>query len=131
VVGTPAYMSPEQARGEAVDSRADLYSAGVVLYRILAGRSPFVRESKAATLRAVATEEAPPLSEAAAGLPERLVSLVRRLLAKDPAKRPRTAWMVLTCLAQIHAGFRTPIPQRLTTAAVRLGAADPPRREGD
>jgi serine/threonine protein kinase len=129
VVGTPAYMSPEQARGEAVDSRADLYSAGVVLYRMLAGRSPFVRESKAATLRAVASEEPPPLSDAAVGLPERLVSLVRRLLAKDPAKRPRTAWMVLTSLAQIHAGFRTPIPQRLTAAALLLGADDPPRQD--
>jgi serine/threonine protein kinase len=136
VVGTPAYMSPEQARGQAVDSRADLFSAGVVLYRILAGHSPFTRESKEATLRAVATEEPPPLAGVVPGLPERLHALVRRLLDKDPAKRPRTAWMALANLGQIYHELRAPISQRLNAGAARLSGAGfivnhPPRREGD
>ena len=59
LVGTPAYMAPEQARGPPVDARADLFSLGVVLYRILTGMSPFQRGTTIATLTALAIETPP------------------------------------------------------------------------
>src|SRR5207249_3972927 len=60
IVGTPAYMAPEQARGEAVDDRADLFSLGCVLYRMAAGRQPFSGKDAISTMRAVAPESPKP-----------------------------------------------------------------------
>lgn len=116
IIGTPGYMSPEQARGEAVDARADLFSAGVVLYRMLAGRSPFQRDTSLATLHAVLTEEPRPLAEAVPGLPTRLTALVGKLLDKDPSRRPRTAWMTLVGLAQVLGDLRAVAPKLLRPA---------------
>jgi eukaryotic-like serine/threonine-protein kinase len=87
VVGTVAYMSPEQARGASVDHRTDQFSLGITLYEMLAGKRPFVRESGAETLAAIIREEPEPLEAVAPNVPAPLRWLVERLLAKDPSRR--------------------------------------------
>jgi serine/threonine-protein kinase len=88
VVGTPEFMSPEQALGEAVDARSDLYSLGVVGYFALSGTLPFEAEKATEVLAKQVTEPAPPLASAAPGVPRRLAQAIDRCLAKDPADRP-------------------------------------------
>ena len=85
IVGTPDYMSPEQARGTAVDARSDIFSLGAVLYFMLAGRKPFVAPDLPAVLHKVVCEEPPPILASEA--PAALTRVVLKALAKDPAER--------------------------------------------
>jgi hypothetical protein len=101
IVGTPAYMSPEQARGAAADPRSDLYNLGCVLYRMAAGRPPLVADDPPALLRAVAREEPPLLLEFRPDAPPELAHLVARLLAKSPDDRPGSAAETAEALAKI------------------------------
>jgi eukaryotic-like serine/threonine-protein kinase len=94
-VGTVAYMSPEQARGEDVDVSADLWALGVIAFELLSGRRPFSGAHPAALLHAILYETAPDLKPLRPDVPERLRALVVRALAKDRAARPRTAEEVL------------------------------------
>ncbi len=91
VVGTPAYMSPEQARGEGLDFRSDIYSFGVVLYEMLSGRNPFLRDKVEETLAAVRSETPPPLSVSPAGAPGVLGEIALDCLVKERARRPESA----------------------------------------
>lgn len=91
VVGTPRYMSPEQCLGQRVGARSDLYSLGVVLYEMLAGRPPFIDPLPSAVLIKQATVPAPPLPQMCQGVPRQLALAVHTLLAKRPEDRPRTA----------------------------------------
>ena len=86
-VGTPRYMSPEQASGESVDARSDVYSVGVVGYEMLAGRLPFEGNTFREVVVKQATEKPPSLAELAPTAPESLVAAIERALDKDPAKR--------------------------------------------
>jgi serine/threonine-protein kinase len=92
-VGTPGYMCPEQARGDDMDGRGDLYSVGVLLYEMLAGRLPFSGRSTMDLLLAHVTEEPPPLAAECSDLdiPPGIEEVVQRCLAKDPNDRPRNA----------------------------------------
>lgn len=102
LVGTCYAMSPEQARGEELDERSDLFSFGALLYEMLAGRSPFRGRDPLATLQRVLHEQPPLLSEVRPELPLRLSSLVERLLAKDRADRPQNARQVVQKLELIE-----------------------------
>jgi tRNA A-37 threonylcarbamoyl transferase component Bud32 len=87
VLGTPAYMSPEQATGEAVDERSDVFSCGVVGYELLGGKRPFQGDSYSTVLRAILTIEPPPLESFNPLVPEEVVKIIHRMLAKDVSKR--------------------------------------------
>lgn len=91
LVGTPRYMSPEQCLGQRVGARSDLYSLGVVLYEMLAGRPPFVDPLQSALLVKQATAPAPPLPKLRQDIQRPLALAVHSLLAKRPEDRPRTA----------------------------------------
>ncbi|MBN9184760.1 Stk1 family PASTA domain-containing Ser/Thr kinase [Microbacterium sp.] len=87
ILGTAAYFSPEQAKGEAVDARADLYSTGVVLYELLTGRQPFRGDSPVAVAYQHVSETPVPPTEVVDSLPRALDAVVLRALAKDPFQR--------------------------------------------
>lgn len=91
VSGTPAYMAPEQARGEHVDERSDLFGLGCVLYRLCTGCAPFERSDVAATMEAVVNDEPAAPLDRTLGVPAPLSMLVMQLLAKSPAARPPSA----------------------------------------
>ena len=97
--GTLAYMSPEQVRGDSLDPRTDLWSLGVVLYELLAGRRPFRGENERALFQSILEEEPKPLSETAE-VPAPLARVVSRLLSKVPSGRYQSAAEVVSDLTQ-------------------------------
>ncbi len=101
VVGTPAYMAPEQAAGKSVDIRADLFSVGTVMYTLLAGKNPFARGEVLDTLRAVCFEKLPPLSSVRPDVPKEFSDFLDRMLSKEPAGRPANAKVALQELVGI------------------------------
>ena len=91
ILGTTRYMSPEQARGQAVDARSDVWSLGVVLYEMLAGGPPFEGETPTDVLAAVLLNQAAPLEQRGTIVPLAVQTLVEKSLRKDPAERYATA----------------------------------------
>ena len=87
LVGTADYMSPEQARGQDVDARTDVWALGVVLYEMVAGRRPFVGATRADVQAAVLQGEPAPLTRADAAVPAELQRIVDKALRKDPGRR--------------------------------------------
>jgi WD40 repeat protein len=110
IIGTPAYMAPEQAAGESLDSRCDLFSLGCVLYRLCAGKPPFQGRGSMATLMAVANENPSPPLSLNVEVPPELSDLVMHMLAKDPAKRPDSARAVIESIARIEQALGTAAP---------------------
>jgi tRNA A-37 threonylcarbamoyl transferase component Bud32/tetratricopeptide (TPR) repeat protein len=100
VMGTPHYMSPEQVRGQKADSRSDIFALGCVFYEILTGHKPFDAESLHAVLYKVMQEEPPSLREAASDVPEAILQVVDKALAKNPAERFQNASDMLAGLRQ-------------------------------
>jgi serine/threonine-protein kinase len=91
VIGTPTYLSPEQAQGHSVDARSDLYSLGCVLYELLAGRPPFTGDTPVAIAYKQVNETPVPPSTHNADIPPRLDAVVMKSLAKNPANRYQSA----------------------------------------
>ena len=112
VLGTPAYMSPEQARGRPVDRRTDVWSFGCVLYEMLSGRRTFSAETASDTLVAVLTRE-PDLSALPRATPDAVRQLVRRCLEKESSRRPRDAGDIRLQIEEALAGLE----RRSETAA--------------
>jgi eukaryotic-like serine/threonine-protein kinase len=120
VMGTPEYMSPEQARGEPVDHRADLYTVGVILYEMLSGSSPFRHEEFVVVLTKKLTEDAPPLP---AHVSTRTRELVSALLQRTPDQRPQSA-VELVSRIDVILGY-SPAPASVAFAPL---SAQLPRR---
>ncbi len=108
VAGTPQYMSPEQAGGEPVDHRADLFSLGSVLYALCTGRPPFRAESTMAVLRRVSDDTPRPIRELNPEVPDWLEAIVMKLHAKDPSERFQTSSEVALLLGRCLAYLREP-----------------------
>ncbi len=100
ILGTPAYMAPEQARGDAVDARADLFSLGCVLFQCVTGQRPFPGKGPMAILHSLATHTPAPVTTVRADVPAELSDLIERLLAKDREARPASAQDVARELAR-------------------------------
>jgi serine/threonine-protein kinase len=116
VVGTPQYMSPEQATGEKIDPRSDIYSLGIVLYQMLAGAVPFDGESAQAILMKQATGTPEPIRNLRRDVPPALAAVLDRMLAKDPGERFATA-------AELSEALAAAVPPARGDRVVRSGAA--------
>ncbi len=132
VAGTPHYMSPEQARGETTDHRADLFSLGSTLYAACAGHPPFRADSPLAVLRRVCDDDPRPLREVNPEVPAWLESIVARLMARDPDKRFQTATEVADllgrCLAHVQQPLAVPLPDEAIPEEARPNSVRTRRR---
>lgn len=108
VAGTPQYMAPEQARGEAVDQRADLFSLGSVLYAMCTGRAPFRASGTMAVLKRVCEDDPGAIRQSNPEIPEWLVRIVAKLQAKDPSDRYQSAAEVAGALGQCLSHVQDP-----------------------
>ena len=128
VFGTPAYMSPEQIRGEPLDPRSDLYAVGVILHEILAGRLPFEAETPLGLASRHLHDPPPPLSRAGARVTPALESLVLSALAKRPEDRPASAEVFRAALlacpveASTAPGREAPLPPTIALAPAAVAA---------
>jgi len=117
IAGTPQFMSPEQARGESVDARSDLFSFGSVLYAMSTGRPPFRAETSFGVLRRITDTEARPIREINATLPDWLATIVDRLLAKQPSDRfgsaAEVAGLLEACLSHVQQPTVVPLPETI------------------
>ncbi len=121
VVGTPEFMSPEQARGQELDARSDLFSLGAVLYALCTGRRPFDGTTVMAILTALAVDTPRPIGEVNPNVPPALIDLIDRLLQKNPADRPDSARAVLEALQAIESG--APVAGNTLRSATPVGGA--------
>jgi formylglycine-generating enzyme required for sulfatase activity len=128
IMGTPAYMAPEQGRGEVVDHRCDLWSLGVVLYRLCTGQMPFKGNDAIAMLLAVASTDPLPPARINPEVPADLSALVMRLLEKDPAKRLASAHEVVAAIQTLERQTVSP-PTAEWSAAPIVGDPGAPRQE--
>jgi serine/threonine protein kinase len=123
IAGTPLYMSPEQARGEPVDARSDLFSLGTVLYTLATGRTPFRAESTYGILRRLTDESPRPLREISPQFPAWFEMIVHKLLAKSPADRfassTEIAQLLEGCLAHVQQPATVPLPTECAVFATR------------
>ncbi len=117
IAGTPQYMSPEQARGESLDHRSDLFSLGSVLYAMGTGRAPFRAETSYGVLRRVTDEEPRPMRQINPDIPEWLCRIVARLMSKQPdgrfASAREVAELLEACLAHVQQPTAVPLPASL------------------
>jgi serine/threonine-protein kinase len=129
IVGTPFYMSPEQALGRPVDARSDLFSLGVVLYEALAGKRPFEGESVTETMMNIIMQEAPDLATVAPSLPSSLADVVNRALQKKPERRYGSAGEMVDALSRVDfkAPAKTPAkPAKVDVPTVAMPSAQQP-----
>jgi hypothetical protein len=122
LAGTPAYMAPEQARGEPLDRRSDLFSLGSVLYAMATGRAAFRGESSVEVIRRVSDGDPQPVRELNPEAPEWLAEVIERLHAKDPADRFQTAGEVADLLERHLARLQDPSEPPVEHAWVRRPA---------
>ncbi|OYV86417.1 MAG: hypothetical protein B7Z73_11785, partial [Planctomycetia bacterium 21-64-5] len=128
ILGTPAYMSPEQARGEPVDARSDLFSLGAVLYRMTTGVGPFKGPSTMAVLMSLGLHHPDPPARVNPDISPEFSDLIVRLMAKDPAGRPRSAEAVVAAIREIEE--RSPKSQVPSPKSAAVAGSEPKRCPG-
>ena len=112
VMGTPAYMSPEQVRGLPVDARTDIFALGVLVFEMATGQSPFQRANSMDALHAAAFEETPPMNSIRPHVPDELQRVVSRCLRKQPQDRYPSARLLTEELRRIRRNTEAGLPQR-------------------
>jgi serine/threonine protein kinase len=136
IAGTPQYMSPEQAQGQALDGRSDLFSLGCVLYEMATGRSPFRADSTIATLRRLVDDQPAAIVTLNPELPQWFVNIVDRLLEKNPERRFKSGAEVSDllerCLAHVQQPATVSLPREIcfTPDKPYRGALDATRVQG-
>ncbi len=122
IAGTPQYMSPEQARGDSVDQRSDLFSLGSVLYAMATGRMPFRAETSYGVLRRITDQEPKPIREINPDIPEWLCDIITKLMSKQPDDRFESASevgeLLEKCLAHVQQPTVVPLPKEVCSNAV-------------
>ena len=126
VIGTAQYLSPEQARGERVDARSDVYSLGCVLYELLTGEPPFVGDSPVAVAYQHVREDPVAPSHKHPGISAELDAVVLKALAKNPDNRYQSAAEMRADLVRVHSGEKPEAPKVLTAADRTLMMASRP-----
>jgi eukaryotic-like serine/threonine-protein kinase len=127
LLGTPEYMSPEQASGEAVDGRSDLYSLGLVGFFALTGQPPFAGSSAQSVLAQQITKPAPPVASVAVGIPSTLARAIDQCLEKDPSRRPATGEALADALVPPReTSSEVPVPIRVFLDRRRMAGMIPP-----
>jgi serine/threonine protein kinase/tetratricopeptide (TPR) repeat protein len=124
IMGTSGYMSPEQALGESIDERTDVFSLGVVLYEMIAGQPPFQGKTESHTRVSIIDYEHAPLSEYVANVPRQLERIISKALAKDRLKRYQTITDLKLDLEQLRDEIHTSEFPELTRSAARETEAD-------
>lgn len=132
IAGTPHYMSPEQARGESIDARSDLFSLGSVMYAMATGHPPFRAETSYGILRRITDHQARPVGELNTELPSWLAVIIAKLHAKTPSDRFQSAAEVAAvleqCLAHYHQPATVPLPAICAAVVKSEGRATPRTR---
>jgi len=116
-MGTPAYMSPEQALGEATDRRSDVWGVGVVLYEMIAGKIPFAHEHEQAIIYSIINEPPEPLTALRTGLPTELDRVVGKALAKKPEERYQHVDDLLVDLRRLRKKLQSKTPESAPSGA--------------
>ncbi len=122
ILGTVAYMSPEQAQGKRVDARSDIFSFGVVMYEMLTGTKAFASDSAISTLTAILRDEVKPVGELVAGVPAEVVEIIALALKKDPKDRWQSMQVVHKVLAEQKQKFDSGV---FTNSGIGQTAAPP------
>jgi len=125
IIGTPSYMAPEQASGDPLDGRCDLFSLGALLYKLCSGRVPFQGKDVLAVLHALAVKTPEPLSSIKPEVPVQLQQLIDRLVAKNRDDRPASAQLVVTELKAIINEQGSGSNMTIPIATAVAGSADP------
>jgi len=123
-IGTTAYMSPEQVRGEVVDQRSDIWSYGVLLYELLTGQLPYTGPYEQAIMYSIVNEEPIPVSQVKEDLPASLVTIVAKCMEKDVQKRYQTFSELLTDLKEAETNLGV-VPHRKKIKPTKTPAAQP------
>jgi len=124
LLGTPAYMAPEQLAGTAADGRSDLFSLGVILYAMVTGHSPFQGDSATTVCFKVANRDPVPASALDLNLPRELDAVISRAMAKDPKRRYQRGADFAEAVAQLHGKIA---PKSSTRTGTRTATVTPPR----
>ncbi len=132
IAGTPQFMSPEQARGEPIDSRSDLFSLGSVMYAMCTGFPPFRAETSYGTLSRICDAQPRAIREINPEIPQWLVAIIEQLHEKNPDERFQTAQQVAhlleQCLAHLRQPDVAPLPIAIVELLARKTIATPSRR---
>ena len=127
VMGTPHYMSPEQARGERADARSDVYSLGCMMYHMLAGEVPFTGETPLAVIRQQIEVQPRRLRERRKDVPRGLEAVIDRAMAKDPGRRYQSAGEIAKAIRAAAPGVSRPVTPQARRAAPPLPAVTQPQ----